>query len=242
MKTTFGIIIFLILLIGYIFFINEKSEYIAGEYRYYTLYEEYKAKEKYVDYTAHSYEIDTYNLKMVKNNIIEDNEKLEKYRLKLNSYNDSINLAENTVNDYERYILNLKKLKIHIEDHKKNIKNYQTDLIELNNYILKFERDLVSIDMYKSDISNINSVLKSIDSTTNKYNLSLELIKYIASSKGLALYEEIKKQNEIERENLLAKIETEREIERETEQNNRYSEYSNSLNNSNRYISNYSNY
>ena len=111
MKRTFLILTFLILLFGYIIFINKQSELVAGEYRYYTLYEEYQATEKIVDYSANAYEKDIYNLKSLKNNLIKETEILDKYRIKLNSYYDSINLISNTVPDYNRYVSNLKKLK-----------------------------------------------------------------------------------------------------------------------------------
>jgi hypothetical protein len=237
MKRTFLIITFLILLVGYIVFIHKQSEYVAGEYRYYTLYEEYQAKDKYVDYSAKAYDTDTYNLKFLKNKLVSETEILDNYRQKLNLYNDSINLMYNTVPDYNRYIFNLKELKLKIDNQKKIILNFETDLKELDKYIYKFERDILSIKMYKSDIANVTSVLKSIDSTAKKYNLSLSLIQYVATIKGLNLEKQIQEEEEkeFERLNLIAK--TEREIELENQQNQTYTE-----NSSNNYVSDYSRY
>lgn len=233
MKRTFLTITFLILLVGYIVFIHKQSEFVAGEYRYYTLYEEYQAKEKYVDYLAKAYDTDIYNLKSLKNKLISETEILDKYREKLNSYNDSINLISNTVPDYNRYISNLKELKLKIDNQKEIILNFENELNELNKYICKLERDILSIKMYKSDIENVNSVLKSIDSTTKKYNLSLSFIQGIAELKGLKLEKEILEKKEIERQNLIARIEIERELE--NQQNETHTEYS-----SNNHVSDYS--
>jgi hypothetical protein len=235
MRRIFLIIAFLVLLVGYIIFIHKQSEYVAGEYRYYTLYEEYQAKEKYVDYSAKAYDTDTYDLKFLKTKLISEMEILDNYRQKLNLYNDSISLMNNTVPDYNRYVLNLKELKFKIDKQKKIIQNFENDLEELNKYINKLERDILSIKMYKSDIANVNSVLKSIDSTAKKYNLSLSLIQYAATLKGLKLEKEIQEEKEIERLSLIAKME--REIELENQQNAAYTE-----NSSNNYVSDYSRY
>lgn len=243
MKRTFLIITVLILLFGYIVFIHKQSEFVAGEYRYYTLYEEYQAREKYVDYSAKAYEKDIYNLKILKNRLISETKILDKYRQNINSYNDSIYFNNNTVNDYKRYTSNLKELKFKIDNQKKNILNYENELEELAKYISKLERDILSIKMYKSDIANVNSVLKSIDSTAKKYNSSLTLIKGISELKGLKLEKEIYEQQELERQNLYAEMERQRqkEIELENQQNSTYSDYSNSnynsRNSSNSYVS-----
>ncbi|MFV8379988.1 hypothetical protein [Flavobacterium sp. LB3R33] len=235
MKRTFLTITFLILLVGYIVFIHKQSEFIAGEYRYYTLYEEYQAREKYVDYSAKAYETDIYNIKTLKNKLIREIEILDKYRVKLNSYNDSIKLISNTVPDYNRYTSNLKELKLKIDNQKEIILNYENELNELDKYISKLERDILSIKMYKSDIANVNSVFKSVDSTAKKYNSSLFFIQGIAELKGLKLEKEILKEKEIERQNLLAKIERERELEyQQTETTTEYS--------LNKYVSDYSRY
>tara|TARA_R110000868_G_scaffold121097_4_gene321350 strand:- start:4598 stop:5593 length:996 start_codon:yes stop_codon:yes gene_type:complete len=246
MKRTFLILTFLILLFGYIIFINKQSELVAGEYRYYTLYEEYQATEKIVDYSANAYEKDIYNLKSLKNNLIKETEILDKYRIKLNSYYDSINLISNTVPDYNRYVSNLKKLKWKINNQKDIILNFENQLNELDKYIYKLERDILSIKMYNSDIENVNSYLKSIDSTAKKYNSSLSFIKGIAELKGMKLEKEILEKKEIERQNLIAEIEREREIELENQQSKTYSDYSNSnynsRNSSNSYVSDYYRY
>jgi hypothetical protein len=235
MKRAFLIITFLILLVGYIVFIHKQSEFVAGEYRYYTLYEEYQAKEKYVDYSAKAFEKDIYNLNTLKDKLISETEILDKYLIKLNSYYDSINLISNTVPDYKRYTTNLKELKLKINNQKEIILNFENDLHKLDDYISKLERDILSIKMYKSDIAKVNSVLKSIDSTAKKYNSSLALIQGFSELKGLKLEKEILEQREIERLNQIAK--NEREIELESNQNKTQKEYT-----PNSYVTDYSRY
>jgi hypothetical protein len=182
-------------------------------------------------------------LKILKNRLISETEILDKYRQNINSYNDSIYFNNNTVNDYKRYTSNLKSQRIKIDNQKEIILNYENELEELNKYISKLERDILSIKMYKSDIANVNSVLKSIDSTAKKYNSSLSIIKGISELKGLKLEKEIYEQQALERQNLYAEMERQRqkEIELENQQNSTYSDYSNnnynSRNSSNSYVS-----
>lgn len=239
MKKTFLTFTFLILLFGYIVFFHNQSEFVAGEYRYYTLYEEFKAKEKYVDYSANAYDIDSYNLKFLKDKLISEVEILDKYKKNLNEYNDSINLNSNSLSDYNRYISNLKILKINFENQMKIVTNFENDFNELEKYIKRFERDLLSIKMYKSEIFNVNSSIKSIDSTKTKYFLSLSFVQYAATTKGLALEEKIKQENEIELQNLIAEMvrDKERELELENQHNAVYTNYR-----TNDYTSGYSNY
>ncbi len=215
MKNTLGILAILIIIISYSLFVHKQSEFVAGEYRYFTAYEKYKADDKYIDDSAKSYEEDLYNLKSLKDNISKSIEVLEKYRQELIKYNDSISSNQNNIPDYNRYISNLKKLKINIENEQKVINSFEKELLELDNFIYTLERDLVSINMYKYDIQNYCGAIKSIDSTTNKLNLSLELIKFEAANKGIKLVEKIEKENkeEEERLNLLAHIEKQREFE-----------------------------
>lgn len=235
MKSTFLTFTFLVLLCSYIFFIHEHSEFVAGEYRYNTLYEEFKAKEKYVDYTAKSYDIDLYNLKFLKNRLISEVEVLDKYKKNLNKYYDSINSNNNSLTDYNRYISNLKSLKIKFKNQMRIVTNFENDLYELENYIKKFERDLLSIKMYKSEILNLSSAIKSVDSTKNKYYISLAFIQYFAAKKGLALKEKINQEKEVERQSLIAEIERERKLE--IQRNKTYTNYS-----TNDYNSDYSKY
>lgn len=72
MKKFIGIIALISIIIAYFLFLFERSEFIAGEVRYYTLYEKYKAKEKYFDFEAKSYNLDIYNIKRVKNVISDE--------------------------------------------------------------------------------------------------------------------------------------------------------------------------
>jgi hypothetical protein len=115
------------------------------------------------------------------------------------------------------------------------VTNFENDLNELENYIKKFERDLLSIKMYKSEISNLSSTIKSIDSTKNKYYISLAFIQYFATKKGLDLEEKIKQEKEIERQNLITELERERKLE--IQRNSTYTNYR-----SDYFKSNYSNY
>ena len=235
MKKIFSIITLFFLLVGYIVFIHKQSEFVAGEYRHYTLYEEYQARQKFVDYSAKAYEKDIYNIRTVKNKLISETEIIDKYRIKIKSYCDSLYLISNSVPDYNRYTLNLKKLILKIDYQKAIILNFENELNELDKYISKLERDIVSIKMYKSDITNCYSFIKSIDSTANKYKSSLSFIQGIAELKSLRLEKEILESREIERQNLIVELKRKRELE--NQKTEYYTEYS-----SNNYDSDYSRY
>ncbi|TQD34034.1 hypothetical protein [Haloflavibacter putidus] len=76
--------IIVVLAVLYSIFLHKQSEYIAGEYRYYTTYEKYKAKEKSVDLLALAYENDEYNLDKLKDKAQSEINKLEEFRIELN--------------------------------------------------------------------------------------------------------------------------------------------------------------
>lgn len=228
MKKKYGILFILFsIIIVYVFFIHKQSEFIAGEYRYYTLYDEFKSKDKKIDFSAASYENDKYKLEEIKRNIIQSTEKIENYRQQLISFRESIYHNENSLSDYDRYIENLELLKSEIESEKKYLNYQRQDLTELNNFIAKIERGLLSIKMYNSDISNIHSVLNSIDSLSNDFSYSVDVVKLQATSRALNLAEEIerkkKEKEERERQEYIAKLQIEREIEL---QKQNYSYYS----------------
>lgn len=226
MKKTFLIFTILILLTGYIVFIHKYSEFVAGEYRYYTLFEKVKSKEKYFDYSANAYVIDSYNLKLVKNRLISEIEKLDKFKKKLAEYNNSINTKNNSLSDYNLYISKIKNLKINFVNQLKIINNFNNDLNELESYINKFERDLLSIKMYKSEILDIKSTIKSIDSSKTDYFRSVIISQYIAATKGLALMEKIKKEKEAEQERLITQIDRVKDFEIDNQHNSTFTNYS----------------
>jgi hypothetical protein len=124
---------------------------------------------------------------------------------------------------------------LNIDNQKEIVLNYENELNELVVFITKLERDELSIRMYKSDITNVNSVLKTIDSTTKKHSSSLTFIQNIAELRSLMLQKQILENREIERQNQIAELERKRELEnQQTETNSEYS--------SNNYVTDYSRY
>lgn len=204
-------------MIAYIISGQNQSQYVAGEYRYYTIYQKYKSKEKELNYSAESYENDNYKLEKLKNKIINSIDAIEDYRKRIILFRDSINSRTNNLSDYERYIKNLEVLKLDIENERKNLENHKYDLIELNNFIAEIERSVLSIKLYNSDISYIYSVIHSTDSTSNVFIHSVDIIKLLATSKSLDLANEIlrkkKEEQERKRQEYLAQLQIEREIE-----------------------------
>jgi hypothetical protein len=132
-------------------------------------------------------------------------------------------------------VSNLESLKIKFEDQLKIVTNFENDLSELERYIKRFERDLLSIKMYKSEISSINSTIKSIDSTKTKYFLLLSFVKYAAATKGLELEAKIKQEQAIKQQNLILLLE--REFKLENQPTSTYTDHS-----TDNYTSDYSNY
>lgn len=226
MKKTIGILILLSLMIVYIIFSHKQSRFIAGEYRYYTIYEKYKSKEKEFDFSAQSYENDKYKLETIRYSIVRSIETIEDCRKKIILFRDLINLKNNSISDYERYIENLDELKLNIENERKYLENRKHDIIELNKFIAEMERGLLSIKMYNSDILNIYSGLNSIDSTSSGYSYLVIVVKSLAASKGLDLVNEIerkkKEEHEIKRQEYLAQLQLEKEVELQQQKNSNY--------------------
>lgn len=201
--------------LAYYIFFHEKSIYVAGEYRYYTTYEKYMSKDKIVGISTKSYDDDKYNLKRIRDEIKYQINILDFYRKNIIHYIDSINLDENTISDYDRYIKSLDLLKTDIYDQKSTIGNYRSDLIELNEYISDIEREKSSIIMYEFDIYHLCDVIKSIDSTTTDYSLFIDNMIHTATSNTYVVAKNIIKEREKERKELLEETESERQLEKQ---------------------------
>lgn len=212
----------------YSIFLHKQSEYIAGEYRYYTAYEKYKAKEKSVAFSPLAYEKDKYNLVSLKDRAKNEIDKLEEFRIELNSVYNLIYKSNNSVANYENYIETLKELSKEIEDNQKYYQWQKNDLTDLNQFIAAIEIDLFSIQLYEEDILHVSSVINSIDSTATKYINSAKLLELASASRGLELLKQIQAEQERNRQELIAQIELERELEklRKERASNYYSNYS----------------
>lgn len=244
------IILTIIAVLGilYSIFLHKQSEYVAGETRYYTAYEKYKAKEKSVSFSPNAYEQDKYNLEKLKDKAKKEIDNLEKYRIELVSAYNLIYDSNNSVSDYEKHIKTLEKLEKEIEDNRNYYDWQKKDLTDLNGFINKMEQDLYSIKLYESDIAHVSSVLNSIDSTASKYINSAKLLEYASALRGMELAKRIEEEKERKRQELIAQIELERELEklrkeREYTNYNSYSSYpSNSHLNSTSWSNSYDSY
>jgi len=214
-------------------FLYKQPEYVAGEYRYYTKYEKYKAKEKSIDFSSKAYNEDKYNLKRLKDITEKEIDKLDKYRTKLVSINYKIYNSNNTVSDYENYFKILEELVKEIKISQDYYNWQKNDLYDLSKFIRKIEKDLYSIKLYEADISHVSSVVNSMDSTASKYLNSTKLLKYASASKGLKLVKQIEKEKSRKRQVLIARIEQEKDLEKKIKEKsidsyNSYSNYSSS--------------
>jgi hypothetical protein len=199
----------------YSVFFYENSKYVAGEYRYYTSYEKYKAQDKVVDYGAPAYMKDKYNLARIKERIerrIESNEFLGR---KINLLIDSLNYHEHTISDLNGFIDEFSVLRMNFKNQQGLIENDESDLQELDNFIIGFESGLVSIKFYQEDILNMISVLNQIDSTSDEYISTVNTLDFIVTAEKQSFIEEIVKQVEKEQLETLAQTQKSKESEAE---------------------------
>lgn len=218
----------------YYIFLHKRSEYIAGENRRYTAYEKYHAKEKSMAFSPKAYENDNYNLKRLKDKAKKEIDKLEIFRIELNSAYNLIYDSNNSVSDYDKYINTLKKIEKEIENNQNYYELQKNHLKELNDFISEMEQDLYSIKLYESDIFHVTSVINSIDSTATKYINTAKFLKYTSASKGLELAKLFEEEKERKKQELIAQIELKRELEqlrkeRESVFYNNYSSNSSSI-------------
>lgn len=215
-KKLIGFILLGIALITvYSVFFHENSKYVAGEYRYYTSYEKYKAQDKVVDYAALAYKEDKYNLARIKGSIESRIKSIDLYRHKINLFIDSLNSYKFTISDLNGFIDELSVLRGNFKMQQDLIERDKSDLNELENYITEFESGLISIKMYQEDILNSVSVLNSIDSTNTGYLKTVNSLNFAVTAEKQAFLEEIEKQREEERLKALAQIQSSKELEAE---------------------------
>jgi len=199
------------LLIIYSIFINDKMEYVAGEYRYYVPYERIFENEK--DYSSTvAYDKDKYKLDNIRDKAIEYFDELEKIRVKINSLRQSIYSNLNEISDYEKYAQSLNELYEEIESENRKIDRQKNYLADLQDYIRKYENQIISVKLYNQDISNINNNFLSVDTITSNYKDFINQSILIASAKGIKQIEDYKKQKEKEHQESLAQIEFEKQM------------------------------
>tara|TARA_R110002020_G_scaffold271085_1_gene486337 strand:- start:1663 stop:2592 length:930 start_codon:yes stop_codon:yes gene_type:complete len=212
MKKLLYIFLFLgFILILYSVFIDEKMEYVAGEYRYYVPYERIFEQEKnYISTTA--YDNDKYKLNNIRDKAIEYIDEIEKKRVLINSLRQSIYSNSNEISDYEKYTESLKKIYEEIESENRKIDGQKAYLDDLKEYIEKYENQIISINFYNQDISNIKNSLQSLDTITSNYKDFINQSILIASVRGIKKIEDYKKQKEKEYQERLAQIEFEKQM------------------------------
>ncbi|MFT0714635.1 hypothetical protein [Flagellimonas lutimaris] len=227
-KPVIFITILVALGIFYSIFLYKQSKYIAGENRYFTVYEKYMAKEKNMAITPVAYEEDKYNLIRLKDRAKSDINKLEDFRIELNSIYNSIYKPHNTVSDYENYTNTLKKLRDDIQDNQRYYQWLQNDLTDLYIFISEIEQDLFSIKLYEEDIYRVSSVVHSIDSIASQYLNTAEQLELVSVYRGYDLEKQIKAEKERKRQELIAQLKLEIELEklRKERQSNSYTSYS----------------
>jgi hypothetical protein len=230
-KQTSILLIIGVCVILYSIFGYRQSEYIAGEYRYFTIYEKYKATEKEFSFIPSAYDEDKYNLGRLKDIAKIEIDKLEDFRLKLNEVYHLMENPNNTIADYESYVEVLNSLEKEIEDNRQNFDWQKNDLRDLSKFIHMVEKNLYSIKLYEAEISHLYSVTNSMDSIATTYKQSATYLALSASYSGLDIAKKAEAEKEREKEyqiaNDKAKIE---QIAHSNYYNSSQSTYSTDLN------------
>lgn len=198
------ILITIIALFGifYSVFLKKESEYVAGQTRYYTVYEKYKGKNKKVASTT-AYEKDDYNLTRLKDKTQKEIVRLEEFRTELSTIHKTLFNSNNAISDFENYISKLEKLRKTIENNRNLYNRQKSDLKELKEFIWEMEPSLKSIELYQIDIGYVSTIIKSIDSTASKYINSANLMIHVSASNGLELTKKIESENERKHQEIL---------------------------------------
>ncbi|MBW7867011.1 MAG: hypothetical protein H3C31_01665 [Brumimicrobium sp.] len=210
MKKTISIIGILlaltIIIVLYSVFIYKHSDFIAGENRYYTLYENYQSKNKIIDLETDSYNNDIYHLKVIQTEIDNRIKTIAGYKQKFIKKVDDIKNNRNFIENYLKYIDELTELENNITIEKKHLESKYLDLIELNNFIIDHERNIFSIDKYIQDIDFTCLMLDLTGNQTNDYLNTIRDVRLKVDSIGT----QVKYKIEAEKERL-ALLERERE-------------------------------
>lgn len=218
MKKFIGILLLgLALLTCYSIFFHKKSKRVAGELRYYTTYEKYKAQDKVLDYGASAFKNDKYNLTQIKQKIEDRVDLLNENQLQFNLIIDSINSFEYSLSDLERSIDHLNYLREVFKRHLNIIDRHKEDLKELEDYIAEFESGLVSIEKYREDILKTTLFLNFIDSASDEYLSAAKSVELEVIAEKQAFSKRIEKQREKERLEFLAQIKRNKELKEQRE-------------------------
>ncbi|MBZ9728331.1 DUF3761 domain-containing protein [Salegentibacter sp. JZCK2] len=180
MKRIFSFLLILVASVSiYEFFISKKSEFVAGENRYYTLYERYFDDDVVLN-TTEAYDNDKYHIEKKFQEIQSLFKEAKEIRENLILYRDEIR-ATNNIQDLEELRSDLNTKQKHLERIKDNLSFQKNSLNELEEYIVKFENEVESMYLYKVEIQtqkqnleDLNSNLQNFDSVSNYLHVVAE--------------------------------------------------------------------
>ena len=228
MKKRYIILFIFIGIFCFQFFLVERSEYIAGQNRYYTYYEKYFDNE-INSYSSSAFDNDTYNLERITDRIISSYDETEKIRIDIKNLYENLNSVDATLNNYKTSVVELGNFENKIEKISRDLKFHKYHLRELNEYINDNENEIKSKYSYTEEIEfNVVKVSK-IDSILNNYS--------DISNKLLSSVQVVIKKTEEER----ARKEREARLIQEKRLRNSLSQYNNSSNNTTYSTNNYKN-
>lgn len=169
MKKRYIILIALIGLFFFQFFLVERTEYIAGQNRYYTFYEKYLDNE--IDITSSTaFDNDIYNLERITNKITSNYDKTEIIRQNILRVYEKLESSSVTLENYIESVSELDEYKNEIQEISDDINLQKNHLKELSNYIIETENQTKSAYFYISDIEEYISRVIGLDTTLNNYS------------------------------------------------------------------------
>tara|TARA_B100000508_G_scaffold130740_1_gene118322 strand:+ start:32088 stop:32981 length:894 start_codon:yes stop_codon:yes gene_type:complete len=183
MKKRYSLILFFLtigLIIYFQLFVIERSEYVAGEDRHYTLYERHFNNDP--DYFGTSaFKNDKYNLEKIIDEIWVRDHKSEEVRKKLKFLYDKLKTNVYELNEYKLCIDTLEKYEKHLSQISTNLSVDQRNLLELKTYISENENQVrsrlqysVKIDFYYNMSIGIDSLIGEYSGFTNKLSASVQ--------------------------------------------------------------------
>lgn len=229
MKKRYIVLLLFIGIICYQIFYVERSEYIAGQNRYYTYYEKYFDNDV-IYHSSLAFDNDEYNLKLITDKITLSLDESEKIRIELKSLYEKL-YSNSSLNFYKSSIDRLSEYKNDIKHISSDLKFRKNQLTELNSYIRENENELKSKLFYENEINFHIEKVEKIDSVLSNYsNFSDKLISTTSDIINEAELELKRQEREIRRI-------------RENRNNNSFTQYSNNgyENNYNSSNSNYGN-
>jgi hypothetical protein len=232
MKKRYIIFLVLIGIFCFQFFIVERSEYVAGENRYYTYYEKY-LDTKINSHSSYAFDNDIYHLERITDKISTSYNETDKIRINLKNLYENLSSSSATLNQYKSSIAELNKYENNILNVSSELKQYKYLLRELKNYINKNENELKSKKNYAEEIEFYVGKTHKIDSVLNTYsNISNRLNSVVKTTIEKTEQEQIRK----EKERRLI-----RERYREQQLRNSLTQFNNNSNNTTYPSYNYSN-